>query len=259
MTSTRSAETSAAKVRCPACGAKNQGGSVKCRICGQDLRGGVERPLTQPQPGSAQFRSARLSGVFLLAVGGVLLLAVLALLFGVVQGPQWLTDLRNRIPLISQQADDGWTALSEPEARWMAELPIDRERTEVPSPASPTGVAPAWVAGLGGTATVPDTELSITWTDVAPVPEDQQQVMLASTAEQWGAALGGRVERNDEASFAGLPARRVTITRVEQGDQAATVEALLVRRRDQLVVLASRSVYPDHPQFPRLVQDFTFL
>jgi hypothetical protein len=245
------------KVRCPACGAKNDG--IRCRICGTDLRDDVERPLTQPTPGSAQLRSARLSGVFLIAVGGVVLIGVLALLFGVVEGPQWLTTIRNKIPFISQESDDGWTSFTEPEARFAAEMPIDRERVSVPLGASTTGQAEEWRAGLGGTSTVPDTVLTITWATVPAVAEDNVEASLTSTAEQWGAELGGRVETNEEMTFQGLPARRVEVTRLEQGGEVATVDAVLVRRREQLVIIASRSVYPDHPQFSRLANGFSFL
>jgi hypothetical protein len=236
------------KVRCPSCGAKNDG--IRCRICGADLRDDVERPLTQPTPGSAQIRSARLSGV---------LLAVLALLLGVVEGPQWLTTIRNKIPLISQESEDGWTSFTEPEARFAAEMPVDRERVVVASSASLTGQAEEWRAGLGGTSTVPDTVLTITWAPVAAVTEDELEATLTSTAEQWGTELGGRVETNEEMTFQGLPARRVEVTRLEQGDEAATVDAIIVRRREQLVIIASRSVYPDHPQFSRLANGFSFL
>jgi hypothetical protein len=245
------------KVRCPSCGAKNDG--IRCSICGADLRDDVERPLTQPTPGSAQIRSARLSGVFLVAIGGVVLLAVLALLLGVVEGPQWLTTIRNKIPLISQESEDGWTSFTEPEARFAAEMPVDREREVVASSASLTGQAEEWRAGLGGTSTVPDTVLTITWAPVAAVTEDELEATLTSTAEQWGTELGGRVETNEEMTFQGLPARRVEVTRLEQGDEAATVDAIIVRRREQLVIIASRSVYPDHPQFSRLANGFSFL
>jgi hypothetical protein len=245
------------KVRCPACGAKNDG--IRCRICGADLRDDVERPLTQPVPGSAQMRSARLSGIFLIAIGGVLLIGLLALVLGVVSGPRWLTTIRNKIPLISQESEDGWTSFTEPEARFAAEMPVDREKVTVPLGASLTGQADQWKAGLGGTSTVPDTVLTITWAPVAPVTDDSIEATLTSTAEQWGAELGGRVETNEEMTFQGLPARRVKVTRLEQGDEVASVDAIVVRRREQLVIIASRSVYPDHPQFSRLANGFSFL
>jgi hypothetical protein len=129
----------------------------------------------------------------------------------------------------------------------------------VASSTSLTGQAEEWRAGLGGTSTVPDTVLTITWAPVAAVPEDELEATLTSTAEQWGTELGGRVETNEEMTFQGLPARRVEVTRLEQGDEAATVDAIIVRRREQLVIIASRSVYPDHPQFSRLANGFSFL
>jgi len=245
------------QVRCPTCGAKNE--RLRCRICGQDLRDDVEMPLTQPKPGSAEIRSARLSGVFFLAVGGVVLLGVLALLLGVVYGPRWLSNVRNQIPFLSQQSEDGWTSFTEPDARFSAEMPVDRDQVTVPLAAATTGSAPQWQAGLGGTSTVPDTVLSITWATVPAIAPENVEASLTSIAEQWGADLGGRVETNDEMTFEGLPARRVEVTRLQQGNESATVDAVLVLRRDQLVIIESRSVYADHPQFTRLVNGFHFL
>jgi hypothetical protein len=247
------------KVRCPQCGAKNTGEAAKCRICGQDLRGTVEQPLTMPEPGSAQMRSGRLSGLVAMAAGGVLLLLALALVLGIVPSPRWLSDARNSIPLLSQESDDGWTAFVEPSGRWRAEMPVDRTESTVAFPLADTGSARQWTSRLGGTSTVADTELSVIWTTVPAPAGENVAASLATTAQQYGESLGGRVERNDEATFRGLPARRLEVSRLRQGDEDASVEALLVRRGEQLVILQSRSVYPDHPQFGRLVEGFSFV
>ncbi|MCD9625060.1 zinc ribbon domain-containing protein [Rhabdothermincola salaria] len=247
------------KVRCPACGAKNDGEARKCRICGQDLRETSERPLTMPQPGSEVMRSARLSGLVLIAVFAVVGLGVLALAFGVVEGPQWLSDARNKLPLVGQSPSDGWTSFEEPSGSWEGELPVDRTEESLAFPTADTGSARQWISRLGGTSTTPDTELSILWTTV-PAPEDEQiEQSLASAGEAWAQQVGGPTSSNEEASFQGLPARRVTITDLRQGDERATAEALLIRRGEQLVILQSRSIYPDHPQFSRLVNGFTFV
>jgi ribosomal protein L40E len=246
------------KVRCPACGAKNDGEARKCRICGQDLRDSAERPLTMPQPGSEAMRSARLSGVVLVAVLAVVGLGLLALLFGVVEGPRWLSDARNRLPLVGQTPSDGWTAFEEPSGSWEGELPVDRTEETLVFPTADTGSARQWISRLGGTSTVPDTELSIVWTTV-PTPEGEQvQSSLASAGEAWARLLGGVTSRNDEAGFQGLPARRVTVTDLRQGEERATAEVVLIRRGEQLVILQSRSIYADHPQFSRLVDGFGF-
>lgn len=247
------------KVRCPQCGAKNTGEAVKCRICGQDLRDKAERPLTMPEPGSDQMRSARLSGLVAMAVGGVVLLLILALVLGIVPSPRWLSDVRNKVPFLSQQSDDGWTAFTEPSGRWRAEMPVDRSEGTTPFPMADTGTARQWVSKLGGTSTVPDTELSVIWTTVPVTPGENAQASLASTAQQYGDLLGGYVETNDEATFAGLPARRLKVDRLKQGKEDASVDAVLIRRGEQLVILQSRSVYPDHPQFSRLIGGFSFL
>lgn len=246
------------KVRCPNCGAKNKGGIFRCRVCSTDLREDAEQPLTRPEVGSTAVRSAGLAGVVAMAIGGIALLLLAALLLGVVSGPQWLTNAINKVPLLNTAADDGWTSLSEQEAQWQAEMPVDRTESTVGFPGSESGAAGQWLAGLGGTSTIPDTELSIIWTTVPNPAGENVDAALASAAEQWANALGGKVTTNDEATFGGFPARRVTITDVSQGDDDATIEAVLIRRDEQLVVLVSRSVYTDHPQFGRLVENFSF-
>lgn len=247
------------KVRCPNCGAKNKAGMFRCRVCSTDLREEAEQPLTRPEVGSTAVRSASLSGVVALAVGGIALLLLAALLLGVVSGPAWLTNAMNKVPILNTATDDGWTSFVEESGRWEAQMPVDRTEGTVGFPGSETGTAEQWLAGLGGTSTVPDTELSIIWMTVPTPSGENVDASLAATAEQWGIALGGKVTANDEATFDGFPARRVTITDLSQGKEDATIEAVLVRRKEQLVVLVSRSVYTDHPQFGRLVQNFSFV
>lgn len=246
-------------VRCPNCGAKNKGGIFRCRVCSADLRADAEQPMTRPEVGTTTKQSASLSGVVGLAVAGIALLLVAALLLGVVSGPQWFTNAVNKVPFVNTAADDGWTRFVEEPAQWEAEMPVDRTKSTVGFPASTTGTADQWLTGLGGTSTLSDTELSIIWTTVPRPAGENIDAALASTAVLWGAALGGKVTENDEATFEGFPARRVTITDLKQGDEDATIEAVLIRRDEQLVVLVSRSVYPDHPQFSRLVENFSFV
>ena len=248
-----------ASTRCPACGAKNQAGSVKCRICGQDLRGSAEAPLSQPVPGSAVHRDGRLSGIVALAVAGVLLLAACALLLGLLPGNSATDWVRDRVPFLSQAPDDGWEEFTEPSGRWVAELPADRTEEVIPAAWADTGTSRAWIATLGD-PDAPDTELAVQWTTVPRVEGEDVQASLASVAEQWGTSLGGAVTRSDDASFQGLPARRVTVEGLEGREGAdATVQAVLIRRDEQLVILWSRSIYPDQPQFGRLIEGFSLL
>ncbi len=210
--------------------------------------------MTAPQPGATEVRKAGLGRVVLIALACILVLLLAALLLGAVEGPRWLTNAVNEVPFISQEADDGWTTQSEEAARLSAEMPVNRTQEAIAFPGADGGTAEVWVADLGGTSTVPDTELSVIWMTV-PFPEGENiDASLTTTAEQWATQLGGTVTENSEATYAGLPARRVTVDRLDQGDQDATVDALLIRRRDQLFVIQSRSIYPDHPQFSRLVE-----
>jgi hypothetical protein len=246
-------------VRCPGCGAKTKDGSVKCRICGTDLRGQTERPLTQPKPGSAQMRSGGLGGLFALAVLGVLGIVLAGVLLGVLPGGGVITTVRNKVPFLASQADDGWEEFTEPSARFRATLPVDRTQQEAPLAASTTGTAEEWVSTLGPEDD-PDTVLSIQWATV-PAPDGEDvQATTTSAALGWAEAMGGKVVRDDETSFQGFPARIVTVEGLETPSGTdVTVKAVLIRRRDQLFILESSSIYPDHPQFSRLVNGFALL
>lgn len=245
--------------RCPACGAKNPGDAVKCRICGQDLRGLVEAPLSQPVPGSALHRDGRLGSLVAIVAGGVVLVVALAVLIGAVPGNSATNWIRDRVPFLSQKTDDGWQKFSEASGPWAAELPANRAQTTLPTPWTTDGTSQAWVSDLGSTQN-PDTQLVIEWGTVPTPAGEDVEASLASVAQRWAQSMGGTVTADAQSSFAGFPARRVTVTGMKSptGDDV-TVEAALIRHRDELVMIWSRSIYPNHPEFGRLVSGFTFL
>jgi hypothetical protein len=241
-----------ASVRCPGCGAKNPEDAPKCRICGFDLRGQSELPMSQPKAGSEAMKSGSLKGVLGLAVLGVLAMVLAGVLLGVLPGGDVLTSIRNKIPLIATESSDGWEEFVQTDARFSATMPVDRTET--------TGTSfDQWASTLGPDAQ-PDTTLGIAWTTV-PTPADEKiDASLTSWSITWAASLGGKVSSSNESSFQGYPALLVQVDglRNAAGD-SVTVRALLIRRREQLFVVSSSSVYADHPQFDRLVNGFTLL
>jgi hypothetical protein len=248
-----------ASVRCPGCGAKNPEDVLKCRICGYDLRGNSELPMSQPKAGSEVMKSGSLKGVFALAVLAVLGIVLAGVLLGILPGGDVLTNIRNKIPAIATKSSDGWEDFVQADARFSANMPVDRTESQVPFQWSTTGTIDQWVSTLGPDAN-PDTTLSVQWAPV-PTPEGENPTAsMTSLSIAWAESLGGTVATTEETSFQGYPAVLVSVTglRDANGD-VVTARALFVRRREQQFVIVSNSVYKDHPQFSRLVNGFTLL
>jgi hypothetical protein len=249
----------ATAVRCPGCGAKNPDDSIKCRICSYDMRTEAEKPLSQPQAGSAAMRSGSLKGVMALAILGVAAIVLAGVLLDVLPGGDVITDVRNKIPLIASESSDGWEEFTEPPARFSATMPVDRTSETESFPGAASGSLDEWVSTLGPDDQ-PDTTLTVGWTTVPESADENVEASLVSSALAWAASIGGTVEAQQRTSFQGQPALVVRIEglRTTDGDEV-TIRGLLIRRRDQLFVLSSRSIYEDHPQFSRLANGFTML
>ena len=248
-----------ASVRCPGCGAKNRDDAAKCRICAYDLRGHAELPMSQPKAGTEVMKSSSLRGVLGLAVLGVLGIVLAGVLLGILPGGDVITSARNKIPLLATESSDGWDEFVQTDARFSATLPVDRTKQQQPFASSTTGTIDQWVSTLGPDAN-PDTTLTIGWATVATPADENVAASLNSLSIAWAESLGATVEKSNETSFQGYPALVVQVDGLRNGDgDLVTVRALLVRRREQQFIVSSRSVYPDHPQFDRLVNGFNLL
>jgi hypothetical protein len=248
-----------ATTRCPGCGAKNDQGAVKCRLCSFDLRGHSEMPATRPPVGVDVMKSGSLKSVFALAVLGVVAIVLAGVLLGILPGGDVLTTLRNKVPALATESSDGWSEFSQDDARFAATMPVDRVQRQLPAAWTTSGSIDQWVSTLGSDEN-PDTTLAIGWTTV-PAPEGENvEATTTSQLYAYADALGGRVDKIEETSFQGFPAVLAKIEGLKSptGDPV-TIRTLFVRRREQLFVLASQSVYGDHPQFDRLVNGFTLL
>jgi hypothetical protein len=248
-----------ASVRCPGCGAKNQESAAKCRICGYDLRGNSELPMSQPKAGSEAMKSGSLKSVLALAVLAVLAIVLAGVLLGVLPGGDVITTIRNKIPILATESSDGWEQFVQADARFSATMPVNRIERQQPFPWSTTSSIDEWVSTLGPHDN-PDTTLTVQWTTV-PTPEGEKiDASLTSLSIAWADSLGAKVKHSDETSFQGYPALVVELDGPRNGDgDLVNIRALLIRRREQLFILESDSVYADQPQFDRLVNGFNLL
>jgi hypothetical protein len=215
--------------------------------------------MSQPKAGSEAMKSGSLKGVFAIAVLAVLAIVLAGVLLGVLPGGDVITTIRNKIPLIATKSSDGWEEFVQPDARFSATMPVDRVQGQIPFPAAISGTIDQWLSTLGPEDS-PDTKLSVLWTTVPTPPDEKVDASLTSSSLAWAQSLGGKIDTSEETSFQGYPAVLVKIEglRSSNGDRV-TIKALLIRRREQQFVLASASVYSDHPQFDRLVNGFTLL
>ncbi len=248
-----------ASVRCPGCGAKNDEGLVKCRLCSFDLRGHSELPASQPKAGVDAMKSGSLKSVMALAVLGVLGIVLAGVLLGVLPGGDVITTVRNKIPALATESSDGWEEFTQADGRFAATMPINRAEVQKPYAGADTGTIDEWVSTLGPEEN-PDTTLTIGWTTVPVTFGETVEASLTKQAIAYAESLGGTIEKTEETSFQGYPAVLVRIEGLKNAtSDPVTVRALFVRKQLQLYVVASQSVYSDHPQFDRLVNGFTLL
>ena len=248
-----------ASLRCPGCGAKNTEGSIKCRICSHDLRAGTEQPLSQPKAGTAVMRDGKLSGVFALATLGVVAIVAAGVLLGLLPGGGVITGLRSKVPFLEAGANDGWEEFTDTAGRFRATMPVDRVQEQVTIESIASEPVDSWTSTLGPDSN-PDTELTVEWTTVPATVGENVTASLNSTAVALAESIGGKVAKNEEATFQGRSAMVVRMEDLENADgDDITVNALLIRSGPDLYLISSTSIYSDHPQFDRLVNGFALL
>jgi hypothetical protein len=198
-------------------------------------------------------RSASLGTVFLVAILGVLAIGVLALVMGFTGSNDFIDNLREKIPGLEPNATDGWSELDDPSGGFIAQMPEDREKKFIAFAAATSGRLDQWSSVIGS-----ETDLTISYGKVARPDGQSVKAALVDYAGLWAATLGGKVDDTEETGFRGYNAIEVNVRNLTYADQTATARALLTLKGDTLYVIQSLSVYPDHPQYPRLVNGFQF-
>jgi hypothetical protein len=198
-------------------------------------------------------RKSGLGSVLVIAIVGVLAIGVLALVLGFTGSNNFIDNIRDKIPGLRVDDKDGWEALDDPSGGFVAQMPEDREKNFVAFPAAANGRLDQWSSVIGH-----ETDLTISYGNVSRPEGQSAKAALATYADAWAAGMGGRVQNLEETGFAGYNAVVVNTDRLTYDNQTATARGLMVLKGDTLYVIQSESIYPDHPQYERLVHGFQF-
>jgi hypothetical protein len=248
-----------ASYRCPTCGATHKQEPVRCRLCGQDMTPDAVMPVNVGgRPSTA--RNSGLGAVALIAVGGVVAISLLAVVFGLTGSHDFLENIRDQIPGLKGNGGDGWVAIDDGDAQLTASLPENHERRFLAGfPYAANGRVEQWVAPIGE-----ETVLTISYVALPPGPDLGTVEALERYSNAWAQMIGGSVDESREASFRGSKALDVTIDGLklppepDPEAQPATTRTMLFVRGERLFVIESESIYPDQPQFARLANSVVF-
>lgn len=240
------------KYRCPVCGATHKDQPSKCRLCGQDMSGASTIPAYTGGSRQLDAKKGGLSKLLFIGLGLVLVIGILAVVLGVTGTNDFIRNARDEIPGMSN-TDDGWVTLDDPSGGFVAQMPEGYEKRFVDFAPATSGRLDQWSSLIGN-----ETDLTITYGKVNSPPDTSAKVTLEGLAETWASTLGGKVEDSAESGFAGYPAIDVMVRDLTLEDETATARAMLILRGDTLYVLQSESIYPDHPQYMRLLSGFQF-
>jgi hypothetical protein len=200
-----------------------------------------------------------LADLGLIAIVGVVAIALLAVVLGFTGSNSFVDNIRDRVPGLAPTRADGWETLDDADGGFIAEMPEDRTKQFAPFATSTNGRLEQWVAPIGW-----ETELSIYYSRLASAPDQEAwRPFLEELAGTWAQTLGGRAENITEAPFRGVPGMTLTVEGLRMSDpegelEVATAKAWLILRGDTLYIVQSLSVYRDHPNFNRLANGLQF-
>lgn len=191
-----------------------------------------------------------LGGLMLMAIGGVVVIAIIALVLGLVPENKFTNKVRDAIPGLEGNKVDGWHPVAATDGSFTAQMPGDPVNRNIPF--NTAGAKMETVAVKIGS----ETELSVAGGSIVRQGDQSEETdndFLERLATAWAQDSGFEIKSQKETSFAGHPARLVEQNMGKYLGKTAEQRSLFVLAGDFLYVIQSTSVYPDHPQFDRLV------
>jgi hypothetical protein len=219
-----------AKILCPACGAAHKGQANVCRLCGARLDG--DNPITlgkqrQADPGIDPYSRRGMGPAILIGLGIVAVVAALAVGTGAVESTDQVNWLRDKLPFLKQETDDGWIEFADPDGVLVVETPGEPTLEEDPAAITPAGTVTSYVVLIGD-----DFDMTVGYTSGAGLDTaGNDREALEALAATFVADSGGReVSISDPFTYNGRPAIDVTIDGITRpkGSSFINVRILLV-------------------------------
>ncbi|GEM_PF-3155816 len=249
-----------AQVRCPVCGAKHQTAPHQCRLCGavMDDQYGMQQSSVAARP--IEKKNKGVVGFALWGIGIVVAILLAAVVFGFTTGSTSLSALLSHIPMFEHQGD-GWVKVTDSDGNYAVEMPGTRQPSTIAFPAVPAGSMNGWTASIG-----PETDLSVYSGVITPNPDETSLAALNRIVDvivfannidaktEYRASLATKAD----TTFLGYPAVKFEVKGVNVNGTRGSEKAIIFLRGDRLYFLASKSIYPDQPQFDRFANSFNF-
>ena len=243
-----------AKYRCPQCGAGHKDPPATCRLCGYVMDGTVGTVTTQKTAAPMKEKKG-VGSVMLIGIAVVLGIAILSVLLGFTSGNLSYGRIRNKVgewvPALASK-DDGWNQVTDTDGGFTIDMPGEATAISVVYPPVENGRMVGWSAHIGS-----DTQLSVQYGKVIPVPGENTQATLNRLGDAWIYG-SGEVEKRTDTTFQGYPALDYKIKNIKLFGKDAWQRTILFLKGETLYVLQSQSIYQDNPSFPRFANSMHF-
>ncbi len=251
-----------AKNRCPICGATHKEPPRQCRLCGHVMDGTVAMPVSGgTTTRTVQAKKKGVGGFIMIAVIGVLAIAVLAVLLGFTKGDLSAGSIRDKIPFL-KNTDDGWVQVDDAEGGFTVEMPSNRQAGTTPFPPAENGRLTGWTATIGS-----DTSLAVYYAPLVPVDGETakgtvnrmvDEAIAQTTSVSAQHNHDTQLIKRTDTTFQGYPAVVYDLSGVDINGDFGYQKAIIFVKGDTIYTLASNSIYKDHPQWDRFTGSFHF-
>ena len=231
-----------AKYRCPTCGAPHKEMVEHCRQCGagmdQESRILASNTRTDQTMAADRFRAR---GIGHFAIWGLVAIAIVllgAVALGVGRDDENVRWIRDNVPFLEANPDDGWVTFADPDGVLVVDVPgevVDDEGTFA-------------VEGTTTYSRVVGDQLVVTvgytegWGAPTDFTTEENFRVLDAAAEEWAAAQGAEVISDNEIiGHDGHPALDVRLDGLSLPDGAAFGSVRLIRVDDEIVFVQSVS------------------